>query len=78
MSAAGRIGRAVEGVRAHLSRSLAVMVAAWCGTAALGLLVLAPALAGADGWSAGSPGPLVIVRADRGGRPGRDLVLAAA
>ncbi len=61
MSAAGRIGRAVEGVRAHLSRSLAVMVAAWCGTAALGLLVLAPALAGADGWSAGSPGPLVIV-----------------
>ena len=61
MSAAGRIGRAVEGVRAHLSRSLAVMVAAWCGTGALGLLILAPAVAGGDGWSAGSPGPLLIV-----------------
>ena len=57
----GRIGRAVEGVRAHLSRSLAVAVAAWCGAAVLAMLVLAPALAGEDGWSAGSPGPLAIV-----------------
>ena len=61
MSAAIRISRAVEGVRAHLSRSLALMVATWCGTVVLGLLILAPALAGGDGWSAGSPGPLLIV-----------------
>ena len=61
MSAADRIGRAVEGVRGHLARSLALMVAAWCGAAVLGLLVLAPVLAGGDGWRAGSPGPLLIV-----------------
>ena len=61
MSAAIRISRAVEGVRAYLSRSLALMVATWCGTVVLGLLILAPALAGGDGWSAGSPGPLLIV-----------------
>jgi len=58
---ARRIGHAVEGVREHLSRSLALMVAAWCGTFALGLLVLAPAFAGGEGWSAGSPVPLVMV-----------------
>ena len=61
MSPASRIGRAVEGVREHLSRSLALVVAAWCGTAALALLILAPAFAGAEGWSAGSPVPLLIV-----------------
>ncbi len=61
MTPARRIGHAVEGVRGHLSRSLALTVAAWCGTAALGLLVLAPALAGGEGWSAGSVGPLVMV-----------------
>lgn len=61
MSAASRIARAVEGVRAHLSRSLGLMVAAWCGAAVLALLVSAVAVAGGEGWSAGSPGPLVIV-----------------
>ena len=61
MSGAGRIGLAVEGVRAHVSRSLAIVVAAWCGTAVLGLLILAAALAGGNGWRAGSPGPLLIV-----------------
>ena len=61
MSAAGRIGPAVEGVRARVSRSLAITVAAWCGTAVLGLLILASALAGGNGWRAGSPGPLLIV-----------------
>ena len=57
----GRIGQAVEGVRGHLSRSLGLMVAAWCGTAVLLLLLLAAALAGGDGWNAGSPVPLLIV-----------------
>ena len=57
----GRIGQAVEGVRGHLSRSLGLMVAAWCGTAVLLLLLLAAALAGGDGWNAGSPVPLLLV-----------------
>ena len=67
MSAAGRttpaerIRRAVEGVREYLARSLGFTVAAWCAVAALGLLVLAPAFAGVEGWSAGSPGPILIV-----------------
>ena len=61
MSEATRIARAVEGVRRHLSRALALNVAAWCGTIVLALLVLAPVLAGGGGWSAGNPGPLVIV-----------------
>ena len=60
ISFGGRIGRAVEGVRDHLSRSLALMVAAWCGTAGLLLLLLAAALAGGDGWDAGSPVPLLL------------------
>lgn len=61
MSAASRIARAVEGVRGYLSRSLGLMVAAWCGAAVLVLLVVAVAAAGGGGWSAGSPGPLLIV-----------------
>ncbi len=61
MTAALRIARAVEGVRGHLRRSLALTVAAWCGTGVLALLVLAPAVAGVDGWSPGSPGPLLLV-----------------
>lgn len=61
MSAARRIARAVENVRAHLSRSLALTVGAWCGAGVLALLVLAPALAGGEGWSPGSPGPLLMV-----------------
>lgn len=60
MSAASRIARAVEGVRRHLSRSLGLMVAAWCGAAVLALLVAAVAAAGGGGWSAGCPGPLLI------------------
>ncbi len=61
MSAASRIAAAVEGVRGHLSRSLGLVVAAWCGAAVLTLLVVAAAVAGGGGWSAGSPGPLLIV-----------------
>ncbi|MDE2874149.1 MAG: hypothetical protein OXQ93_01840 [Gemmatimonadota bacterium] len=61
MSAASRIARAVGGVRRHLSRSLGLMVAAWCGAAVLLLLVVAVAAVGGGGWSAGSPGPLLIV-----------------
>ena len=61
MTAAARIRNAVESVRGHLSRSLALTVAAWCGTGILALLILAPALAGGEGWSPGSPGPLLIV-----------------
>ena len=61
MSQAERIGRAVEGVRDHLARSLGFTVAAWCAVGALGLLLLAPALAGGEGWGAGSPGPILIV-----------------
>ena len=61
MRAAGvRIGAAVEGVRAYLSRSLGLMVAGWCGALALAVLILAAALAGDGGWSAGSPVPLVL------------------
>ena len=60
MSAATRIARAVERVRGYLSRSLGVMVAAWCGAAVLALLLVAVAVAGGGGWSAGSPGPLLI------------------
>ena len=59
--AGGRIGRAVEGVRGYLSRSLGLMVGAWCGTVVLALLVLAPALAGGGGWNAGSPVPMLLV-----------------
>ena len=61
MTPARRIGHAVEGVREHLSRSLALTVAAWCGAVMLGLLVLAPGIAGIEGWRAGSAGPLVMV-----------------
>ncbi len=61
MSPAERISRAVEGVRGYLARSLGLTVAAWCAVAALALLVLAPAFAGGEGWSAGSPGPLLMV-----------------
>ena len=61
MSAAERIRRAVRGVRDYLARSLGFTVAAWCAVAALGLLMLAPAFAGGEGWSAGSPGPILIV-----------------
>ena len=61
MTAAVRIARAVDGVRGHLRRSLALTVAAWCGTGVLALLILAPAFAGVDGWSPGSPGPLLLV-----------------
>ena len=61
MTAAGRIRRAVDGVRGHLRRSLALTVAAWCGTGVLALLALAPALAGMEGWRPGSPAPLVLV-----------------
>ena len=61
MTAASRIARAVDGVRGHLRRSLALTVAAWCGTGVLVLLILAPALAGVEGWSPGSPGPLLLV-----------------
>lgn len=61
MSAATRIARAVEGVRGHLSRSLALAVGAWCAAGVLVLLVLAPALTGGEGWQAGSPRPLVMV-----------------
>ncbi len=60
MTAAARIARAVDGVRGHLSRSLALTVAAWCGTGILALLILAPALAGGDGWRPGSPVPLLL------------------
>ena len=61
MTPARRIGHAVEGVREHLSRSLALTVAAWCGAVMLGLLVLAPGIAGVEGWNAGSAGPLAMV-----------------
>ena len=61
MSAATRIARAVEGVRGHLSRSLALAVGAWCATGVLLILVVAPALAGDGGWQAGSPRPLLMV-----------------
>lgn len=61
MSAADRIARAVEGVRGHLSRSLALTVGAWCAAGVLVLLVAAPALAGGEGWNPGSPGPLLMV-----------------
>ena len=61
MTAAVRIARAVDGVRGYLRRSLALTVAAWCGTGVLALLILAPAFAGVDGWSPGSPGPLLLV-----------------
>ncbi len=61
MTAAVRIARAVDGVRGHLSRSLALTVAAWCGTGVLALLILAPALSGGEGWNPGSPGPLLLV-----------------
>ena len=57
MSAAERIRRAVQGVRDYLARSLGFTVAAWCAVAALGLLVLAAAFAGGEGWSAGSRVP---------------------
>ena len=61
MRAAGvRIGAAVEGVRAYLSRSLGLMVVGWCGALTLAVLILASALAGDGGWSAGSPIPLVL------------------
>ncbi len=59
-AAAVRIGTAVEGVRAYLSRSLGLMVAGWCGALALAVLILASALAGDGGWNAGSPVPLVL------------------
>ena len=61
MTAAVLIARAVDGVRGHLRRSLALTVAAWCGTGVLALLMLAPAIAGVEGWSPGSAGPLVVV-----------------
>ncbi len=61
MSPAGRINAAVEGVRGHLARSLGLLVGAWCAVAALLLLMLGPAFAGGEGWSPGSPGPIVIV-----------------
>ena len=61
MTAAARIASAVDGVRGHLSRSLALTVAAWCGTGVLALLIMAPALAGVEGWNPGSPGPLLLV-----------------
>ncbi len=61
MSPAGRIRGAVRGVRDHLLRTLALTVAAWCAVAAVLLLALAPALAGGEGWRAGSPGPILIV-----------------
>ncbi len=61
MTAAERIKRAVAGVREHLARRLGLAVAAWCGAAACALLLVASIVAGADGWGAGSPGPLLIV-----------------
>ncbi len=62
MTPAGvRIQRTVEGVRRHVSRGLASLVAVWCGTVVLTLLVFAPFIAGSGGWQAGSAGPLVMV-----------------
>ncbi len=61
MSAAERIGRTVQGVRSHVSRALGFTVASWCAVAALGLLALASALVGGEGWSPGSPAPILIV-----------------
>ena len=61
MSAASRIAHAVEGVRGYLSRSLGLMVAAWCGAAVLALLLVAVVVVDGGGWRAGSPGPLLIV-----------------
>ncbi len=61
MSAATRIAVAVEGVRGHLARSIALTVGAWCATGLLAVLVTAPALAGGEGWNAGSPVPLLMV-----------------
>ena len=61
MSPAGRIRHAVQSVRDYLARSLGFTVVAWCAVAALLLLVLAPVFAGEEGWSAGSPGPVLIV-----------------
>lgn len=61
MSPAGRINHAVEGVREYLARSLGLLVAMWCAVAALLLLMLGSAFAGREGWSPGSPGPVMIV-----------------
>ena len=62
-AAARRIHQAVAEVRRHVSRGLALAVAAWCVSAVLGLMALAPWLSGSGGWSAGSPGPLLLVSA---------------
>ncbi len=59
-AAGAAIGSAVEGVRAYLSRSLGLMVAGWCGAMVLAVLIVAAALAGDGGWSAGSPVPLLL------------------
>ncbi len=61
MSPARRIRGAVRSVRDHLLRTLAWTVAAWCAVVVSLLLALAPALAGGEGWRAGSPGPILIV-----------------
>ena len=58
-----RIRQTVADVRRHVFRGLAVAVAAWCGSALLGLMALAPWLSGSSGWSPGSPVPLLVVAA---------------
>lgn len=56
-----RIHQAVADVRRHVFRGLGLGVAAWCVSALLVLMALAPWLSGSGGWRAGSPGPLILV-----------------
>ena len=59
--AGARIHQAVEEVRRHVFRGLGLAVAAWCCSALLALLALAPWLSESGGWRPGSPVPLLLV-----------------
>ena len=50
----------VARVRAHVRQRAALAVAMWAGAAHGAALALAWLLAGSDGWSQGSPGPLLL------------------
>lgn len=58
--AGGGLEQAVARARSRLAGRAAGLTAAWTGTALCGLLVAAWLAAGGAGWTAGSPGPLVL------------------
>lgn len=60
------VERAVAEVRASVAGRLAVVAGAWSGAALCALLAAAALAAGADGWAAGSAGPLAVVAAMAG------------